>query len=1129
MKKIISLLLLIAPCTVFAQQPKLIIPQSHADAIYSIAHSADEKYVATSSAGVVKVWEYRTGKELTTIEPAKQNSRVLVTLPGKKGIGEMTADGLFNIIEFPSLKEVNFSYVGSFFKCFSMLATKDGRFVFASGRNWEVSDKTDYGVIVKIDMNTKAVTTLYKQALTGEYAKVQASFKNLRLSPDNKFLFASFLCGKSVPVDDSYLFDIQTSKIVKQWKSNSTTWYFAGNNQLLHTELRQNESGKPLIVSFDVLQIPSLEIKKSFELPYYTNSHEDNAVYHFDAATNIFTFISGNELVQANISTGTVVKKYTIARSNGKSWSTVGATDILNNKMIISYGKGAELAKVDVIDLNNLEVEKQLGDIAAFKALNIRRHPDKNLFSLGGNGSQIRFLELLQGDIKINVQNFGSTTSVNWSPDGKRAAFYDALNKTLGVFDASDLTAPPATTRVDENIDGENLVWSPDNRSFAVGTGRQITIFNADNLRIIKRLTGNEKFASPEDEQYMNFSKKGQYLVASVMRPGSGYKDAEKVPTTFIVCYDVVSGDKLWETQMGTFDHCSQLTFINNDKSIVFLQRKTGNFFYLDAATGKEEGKLTTNKGSNIKTHSGTISADGTSGVLAVGNEVYVYDLQNKSPISNLSLYYFHPRNICFLKNKKFLAALYEDNAVHIFNVELAKEVARLVTFQNGTDWVVTNPDGLFDATQEALENMYYASNDQTVPLSALFEKFYSPQLLGRILEEDKVEPGPVDIKTLKAAPVVKISIDNKQRNLTVENDIPNHTTDKEQAILKIQADCAADAVTEIRLYQNGKLVQTTRNLVVEDEDAGGVKSLTKSFSIVLSPGQNHFRALAFNTQRTESSPAEMIVTYKALEIPVKQNAVEDSRLYVLVIGINKYKNKKYDLNYALADATGFKEAIEKGSASIFSNTNLVFIGDDNATKEGITAALDKIKTTATAKDVFIFYYAGHGVMNDKKEFYLVPTDVTQLYGADGALAQKGVSANQLQQYSKDIKAQKQLFILDACQSAAALEQIISARGAAEEKAIAQLARSTGTHWLTASGSSQFASEFSQLGHGAFTYCLLEALKGAADNGDKKISIKELDTYLQMTVPEVTEKYKGTAQYPASYGYGNDFPIIIIK
>ena len=158
-----------------------------------------------------------------------------------------------------------------------------------------------------------------------------------------------------------------------------------------------------------------------------------------------------------------------------------------------------------------------------------------------------------------------------------------------------------------------------------------------------------------------------------------------------------------------------------------------------------------------------------------------------------------------------------------------------------------------------------------------------------------------------------------------------------------------------------------------------------------------------------------------------------------------------------------------------------------------------------------------------------MPHDVIQLYGADGALAQKGLSSDQLQQFSKDIKAQKQLFILDACQSAGALEVLVAARGAAEEKAIAQLARSTGTHWLTASGSEQFASEFSQLGHGTFTYVLLEALSGKADNGDKKITVREIDLYLQERVPEVTTKYKGTPQYPASYGYGNDFPIMIVK
>ncbi|HRN47542.1 MAG TPA: hypothetical protein PKW69_05865, partial [Niabella sp.] len=66
-------------------------------------------------------------------------------------------------------------------------------------------------------------------------------------------------------------------------------------------------------------------------------------------------------------------------------------------------------------------------------------------------------------------------------------------------------------------------------------------------------------------------------------------------------------------------------------------------------------------------------------------------------------------------------------------------------------------------------------------------------------------------------------------------------------------------------------------------------------------------------------------------------------------------------------------------------------------------------------------------------------------------------------------------------------------------------------------------------GHGTFTYCILEGLKGEAGKGNQKLTVKELDAYLQDKVPEITQKYKGTPQYPSSYSYGNDFPIIIIK
>ena len=162
-------------------------------------------------------------------------------------------------------------------------------------------------------------------------------------------------------------------------------------------------------------------------------------------------------------------------------------------------------------------------------------------------------------------------------------------------------------------------------------------------------------------------------------------------------------------------------------------------------------------------------------------------------------------------------------------------------------------------------------------------------------------------------------------------------------------------------------------------------------------------------------------------------------------------------------------------------------------------------------------------------EFYLAPYDVVRLYGDDGTLATNGVAAKLLTELSTKVKAQKQLIILDACQSAGALEAFAT-RGAAEEKAIFQLARSAGVVVLAATGQDQVATEFDKLGHGVFTFAVLQAIRGEADGGsspDGKITAAEIVAYINDRVPELTKEHRGRVQYPNSYVRGQDFPISV--
>jgi len=172
-----------------------------------------------------------------------------------------------------------------------------------------------------------------------------------------------------------------------------------------------------------------------------------------------------------------------------------------------------------------------------------------------------------------------------------------------------------------------------------------------------------------------------------------------------------------------------------------------------------------------------------------------------------------------------------------------------------------------------------------------------------------------------------------------------------------------------------------------------------------------------------------------------------------------------------------------------------------------------------------MFYYAGHGSMVDNS-FYFIPSDNVSLYQPE-KLAAESIRDETMQEKFRNISALKQLVILDACQSGGSTE-VLARRGAMEEKAMAQLSRSSGVHVLAAAGSQQYASEVENLGHGLFTYAILQALEGGADGAprDGNVTVYELKAYINDQVPELSREHKGSLQWPYTFSVGHDFPIL---
>ncbi len=505
---------------------------------------------------------------------------------------------------------------------------------------------------------------------------------------------------------------------------------------------------------------------------------------------------------------------------------------------------------------------------------------------------------------------------------------------------------------------------------------------------------------------------------------------------------------------------------------------------------------------------------------------IQIYDLESTEIISKQfaskvrmirKLDHF-PRNVFGVNDgKNFIIGGFNKSLLYIYNAE-KKGISGYIHLYND-DWAVVAADGRMDGSLAAIKNLSWSEGFIKIPLENTFDANFTPRLLNQLVLQETVKSEFKVEQTANEIPVIKIlSIDGKAFT-TATGKAPVRSA-KKLISIKFAIEKNEQQVDEIRLYQNSKLVSTISSKDGLPTDLNFNVNLTDAFG-----QENYFYVTAKSKQGYDSEKANFIVAYEG-------KTDEKAVLYLCTIGVNEYKNPKYNLNFATADATGFEEQVKKSGQGLFDKVIVTSLRNTKVTKASITSALKEVQAKAKEQDVFIFYYAGHGVMSESKnsqsQFYLIPHDVTQLYGRDDLLSGKGISATELKELSKNINAQKQVFILDACQSAGALESA-AVRGAAEEKALAQLARSTGTFWITASGTQQFATEFAELGHGVFTYSLMEGLAGKADNGDKRITIKELSAYIENRVPELSEKYNGTPQFPSGYSFGNDFPIGVIK
>jgi hypothetical protein len=281
----------------------------------------------------------------------------------------------------------------------------------------------------------------------------------------------------------------------------------------------------------------------------------------------------------------------------------------------------------------------------------------------------------------------------------------------------------------------------------------------------------------------------------------------------------------------------------------------------------------------------------------------------------------------------------------------------------------------------------------------------------------------------------------------------------------------------------------------------------------------NRERSVAFETSTTIGPTTTQIVveaednagsrTQALVPVFIRKPVVTSQlsgRKYALVIGISKYKNNLRgvpNLEYADVDARSVYEFLKQPAAGGFSSEDMLMLTNEQATNAGIRQALTSFIAKASADDLLLIFFAGHGAPDPAapQNLYLIAHDTSVENMPETALPM-----SDLRRYvEQNIRSKRVVLLLDACHSAGLSVDVTRDLGNNLANLYLEklLYQESGRAIITSSDVNEPSHESERWGkgHGVFTYYLLQGLKGSADtNQDRLVSVGELFRYVRQKV-----------------------------
>lgn len=518
--------------------------------------------------------------------------------------------------------------------------------------------------------------------------------------------------------------------------------------------------------------------------------------------------------------------------------------------------------------------------------------------------------------------------------------------------------------------------------------------------------------------------------------------------------------------------------------------------------------------------HTFSISMTENDSLLILNNSngtVSLFDMQKEKIIKSILLEQDNIWGGDFTHENRYYFSFSSNGALIALDVENGEKLLTQYIFDNDPNkWVHIYPSGLFDASPEAMELMYWTKGLEVIEFEQLKDRYWVPGLWKKVMNNEPL-PSVRGMDELKLQPEVQLGEVKDGR-------LPITLTKRDGGYGKVS------------IWINGK--------EVINDARGADLDTTKATQTIYYSVKDHPFFTDTNTIEVRASSADGFVQGRGELLTVIREEKEKTspNFYAVVIGVDQYANEAINLKFPSKDALAIAKSMELGAANLF-GTDKNFVYTVTSTqgkhpdKENIQAVFQEISTKAKAEDVLLVYLSGHGVTwgGDQGDFYFLTADATaahkEAYNDPVIRENNTVSTTEMVEWIKSIPALKQVMIIDACGSGKAVDNLIAARDveASQIKAIDRMKDRTGMFVISGSAADAVSYEASQYGQGLLTYAILQGMKGAALKENKFVDVQTILDHARETVPQLAEGLGGIQEPQFLIPKGGSFDIGLLN